>query len=44
MNTDGTYQYSNEQLLLEKLGDVHELMIGGFHYQDCVKRVGGIIV
>lgn len=35
-------KYSNEQLLIEQLGDVEHLVIGGYHYSDCVKRVGEI--
>ena len=33
-------KYPNEQLLLSQLGDVEELVIGGYHAQDCVKRIG----
>lgn len=33
-------KYPNEQLLIEQLGDVEELVIGGYHFSDCVKRVG----
>lgn len=33
-------KYPNEQLLLQQLGSVDELVIGGYHAQDCVKRVG----
>lgn len=35
-------KYPNEQLLIEQLGDVEELVIGGYHFADCVKRVGEI--
>ena len=31
--------YPNEIFLLEQLGDVEELVIGGYHSMDCVKRV-----
>lgn len=33
-------KYPNEQLLIKQLGDVEELVIGGYHFSDCVKRVG----
>lgn len=33
-------KYPNEQLLIEQLGDVDKLVIGGYHFSDCVKRVG----
>ena len=33
-------KYPNEQLLIQQLGDVEELVIGGYHFADCVKRVG----
>ncbi len=35
-------KYANEKLLIEQLGDVEQLVIGGYHYSDCVKRVGEI--
>ena len=34
--------YPNEQNLINQLGDVEELVIGGYHAQDCVKRVGEV--
>jgi len=34
--------YPNEQKLIDQLGDVEELVIGGYHAQDCVKRVGEV--
>lgn len=34
--------YPNEQMLINQLGDVEELAIGGYHAQDCVKRVGEV--
>ena len=37
-------KYPNEQLLLKQLGNVDELVIGGYHFGDCVKRVGEIAV
>lgn len=35
-------KYPNEQLLINQLGNVDELVIGGYHAQDCVKRVGEV--
>ena len=35
-------KYPNEQLILEKLGNVDKLVIGGYHFNDCVKRVGEV--
>ncbi len=35
-------KYPNEQLLIEQLGDIEELVIGGYHFSSCVKRVGEI--
>lgn len=35
-------KYPNEQLLIKQLGDIGELVIGGYHFSDCVKRVGEI--
>lgn len=32
--------YPNEKLILTQLGNVDNLVIGGYHAQDCVKRVG----
>lgn len=37
---DFTPKYPNEQLLIKQLGDIEELVIGGYHFADCVKRVG----
>ena len=34
--------YPNEQYILEQLGNVNELVIGGYHFQDCCKRVGEV--
>lgn len=39
---DFTPKYPNEQLLIKQLGDIEELVIGGYHFSDCVKRVGEI--
>lgn len=33
-------KYPNEQLLINQLGSIEELVVGGYHYSDCVKRVG----
>ena len=38
--TDFIPKYPNEQLLIQQLGDVEKLVIGGYHFADCVKRVG----
>ncbi len=44
-NEDGTeksndeIKYPNEQFLINQLGQVDEIVIGGFHFGDCVKRV-----
>ncbi len=32
-------KYPNEDLLVEQLGDIKELVVGGYHAADCVKRV-----
>jgi len=46
--SDGTQKknfvpkYPNEHLLLNQLGNIDELVIGGYHSSDCVKRVGEI--
>lgn len=37
---DGNYKYPNEKLILKELINSSEIIIGGFHYGDCVKRVG----
>jgi len=34
--------YPNEQSIINQLGNVEELVIGGYHAQDCVKRVGEV--
>ncbi len=33
-------KYPNEKMLIEQLGDIDELIVGGFHALDCVKRLG----
>ncbi len=33
-------KYPNELLLLNQLGEVDKLVIGGYHANDCVKRTG----
>lgn len=35
-----TPKYPSEDFLIKQLGKVEKLMIGGFHAQSCVKRVG----
>lgn len=35
-------KYPNEQLLMKQLGDVEHLVIGGYHFSSCVKRMGEI--
>ncbi len=32
-------KYPNEKFLLDQLGEVESLVVGGFHAMDCVKRV-----
>ncbi len=38
-NSIDQLKYPNEQYLLNQIGDVKEIVIGGFHSDDCVKRV-----
>lgn len=40
LNTGEEVKYPDEQLLVNQLGEVDELIIGGYHAQDCVKRIG----
>ena len=40
INTGEEVKYPNEQLIINQLGEVEELFIGGYHAQDCVKRIG----
>lgn len=35
-------KYPNEHFLIEQLGKVEKLVLGGYHAQDCVKRVGEV--
>lgn len=35
-------KYPNEMLLLRQLGDIDELVVGGYHAMDCVKRVAEV--
>lgn len=35
-------KYPNEKSIIKALGNVDELVIGGYHYSDCVKRIGEI--
>lgn len=39
---DDDITYPNEQFLINQLGDVKELVVGGYHSQDCVKRVAEV--
>lgn len=32
-------KYPNEQLIISQLGDIDELVVGGYHAQNCVKKV-----
>lgn len=32
-------KYPNEELLINQLGDIEKLVVGGYHAMDCVKRV-----
>ena len=36
---DRDFKYPSERYLIEQLGDFDEIIIGGFHFGDCVKRV-----
>lgn len=40
--TDDEITYPNEQSIIDQLGEVEELVVGGYHAQDCVKRVGEV--
>ena len=35
-------KYPNEKLLLEQLGAIDKLVVGGYHVMDCVKRVAEV--
>ncbi len=35
-------KYPNEKLLLKQLGNIDELVVGGYHAMDCVKRVAEV--
>ena len=35
-------KYPNESMLIEQLGNVDELVVGGYHAMDCVRRVAEI--
>lgn len=39
---DFTPKYPNELLLINQLGNVEQLVIGGYHITSCVKRVGEV--
>lgn len=36
---DKDIKYPSERYLIEQLGDFDEIVVGGFHFGDCVKRV-----
>lgn len=36
---NGNIKYPNESYLIAQLGDFDEIVVGGFHFGDCVKRV-----
>lgn len=36
---DKDIKYPSEAYLIEQLGDFDEIVVGGFHFGDCVKRV-----
>ena len=36
---DEDIKYPSERYLIEQLGDFDEIVVGGFHFGDCVKRV-----
>lgn len=44
-NSDGSekplseVKYPSEEYIISKLGEIDELVVGGFHFSDCVKRV-----
>lgn len=40
--SDDEITYPNEQSIIDQLGDVEELVVGGYHAQDCVKRVAEV--
>lgn len=35
-------KYPNERLLLEQLGSIDDLVVGGYHAMDCVKKVAEV--
>lgn len=40
INTGEEVKYPNEQLIINQLGKVDKLVIGGYHAQDCVRKIG----
>ncbi len=38
-NQEKYIKYPSEKYLIEQLGNFDEIVIGGFHFNDCVKRV-----
>lgn len=39
MKKDFVPKYPNSKLLIEQLGDIDKLVVGGYHAQDCVQKV-----
>lgn len=39
LQSDNTYIYPDEQNIIDKIGPCEELVICGFHSQDCVKKI-----
>lgn len=37
-----TPKYPNVQDIIDYLGDVKKLVVGGYHYNDCVKRIASL--
>lgn len=42
LKSDFVPKYPNEEYLLQQLGDIDELVVGGYHFKDCVRRVAEI--
>lgn len=40
--SDFVPKYPNEEYLLQQLGYVDELVVGGYHFKDCVRRVAEV--
>ena len=39
LKSEEEIKYPNEQFLINQLGSVDEIVVGGFQYSDCVRRV-----